>query len=130
MSESETNPETDSNGSDDEIPEAIFPGSGPNREEMISNYLPEQNDWEAKTILDLSDPAAIAALSNMERMFPEVDDLQPLIDDFLFQFLKSRTSVGGQSRDDFRKMFISMFGGTDDDGNQSKALKLVAADDD
>lgn len=122
--------EPDTDDVDEEQPEAIFPSSGPNREEMISNYLPEQDDWEAKTILDLNDPAAIAALSNMDQMFPEVDDLQPLIDNFLHQFLKSRTSVGGQSREDFRKMFISMFGGNPNDGEKSKALKLVAADDD
>ena len=114
----------------DEIPESIFPSSGPNREEMVSQYLPESDDWEAKTILDLSDPAAIAALSNLDKMYPEVDDLQPLVDDFLHEFLKSRTSVGGQSRDDFRKMFVSMFGGSDYGDGNSKALQLVAADDD
>lgn len=114
---------------DDDVPEAIFPNQGPNREGMVSDYLPEQDDWEAKTKLDLSDPAAIAALSNFGRMFPEVDDLQPLIDDFLEHFLKSKTSVHGQSRDEFRKIFMAMYG-KGDDSDSSTAVQLVAPDED
>lgn len=120
----------DADEPDDDVPEAIYPSSGPDREEMVGEYLPEKEDWEAKTILDLSDPAAVAALSNFDEMFPEVEDLQPLIDDFLDHYLKSRTSVGGQSRDDFRSIFQSMYGSSGDGEEGSKALQLVAADDD
>lgn len=121
-----SNNEPDEN---DDVAEPVFPGSGPNREEMISDYLPDKEDWEAKTILDLSDPAAVAALSNLDEMFPEVDDLQPLVDDFLHHYLKSRTSVGGESRDDFRSMFQAMYGSSGDEDGKSRALQLVAADD-
>lgn len=114
---------------DDDVPEAIFPSQGPNREGMVAEYLPEQHDWEAKTNLDLSDPAAVAALSNFGRMFPEVDDLQPLIDDFLEHFLKSKTSVGGKSREEYRKIFMAMYGKGDDDG-KSAAMQLVAPEED
>lgn len=120
----------DTDGDGDGVPQAIYPESGPDREQMVEAYLPEKDEWGAKTILDISDPAAVAALANMDKMFPEVDDLQPLLDDFLHEFLKSRTSVGGQSRDDFRKMFVSMWGGNVEGDGQSKALKLVAADGD
>lgn len=114
---------------EEEVAEAIFPSQGPNREGMVSEYLPEQHDWEAKTNLDLSDPAAIAALSNFGRMFPEVDDLQPLIDDFLTHFLKSKTSVKGASRDEYRKIFMAMYGKGDEEGTSS-AVQLVAPDED
>jgi len=114
----------------DDVPESIFANSGPDREEMIAAYLPESDDWEAKTILDLDDPRAVAALKNMDKMYPEVEGLQPLIDSFLEEFLKSRTSVGGQSREDFRDMLISMFGGDTSDNDGSTALQLVAAEDD
>lgn len=119
----------DETAEDEDVPEAIFPNRGPNREGMVSEYLPEQHDWEAKTNLNLSDPAAIAALSNFGRMFPEVDDLQPLIDDFLEHFLKSKTSVAGKSRDEYRKIFMAMYGKGEEDG-QGKALQLVAPDED
>lgn len=102
---SKSNEEMDESDDEPEGPEAIYPHSGPDREEMVAKYLPESNDWESKTILDLSDPAAVAALSNFGKMFPEVDDLQPLIDDFLEHFLKSRTSVEGQSRKEYENIF-------------------------
>lgn len=113
----------------DDVPEAVFPSKGPNREGMVGDYLPEQEDWEAKTNLDLSDPAAIAALQNFGRMFPEVDDLQPLIDDFLEHFLKSKTSVRGKSRDEYRKIFMAMYG-KGDDGDGNSTLQLVAPEED
>lgn len=101
----------------DSEPEAqpVFPDRGPGREDMAAGYLPDSDDWEAKTVLDLTDPAAISALSQLERMYPEVDDLQPLVDDFLDHFLKTRTSVAGQSREEYQNILVSMFGGNIDE---------------
>lgn len=120
----------DNNNDDDEQPQPIYPHSGPDREDMVGSYLPEQEDWEAKTIVDLSDPAAIAALSNFDVMFPEVDDLQPLIDDFLHNFLKTKTSVKGASREEYKEIFQAMYGKSSDGDGSSRALQLVAADED
>lgn len=114
---------------EEEIAETLFRGGGPDREEMASDYIPEGDDWLAKTILDVNDPAAIAALSNLGTIYPEVDDLQPFVDDVLDNFLRGKTSVKGRSREEYKKILMSMFGSTDDDG-KSKALQLVAADDD
>jgi hypothetical protein len=127
MSQPDTDGQADEEN--DEV-QPVFPDRGPNREDMVGSYLPDKDDWEAKSIVDLSDPAAIAALANFDEMFPEVDDLQPLIDDFLHHFLKSKTSVHGASRDEYRQIFKAMYGQSEDDSGSSKALKLVAADDD
>ncbi len=121
--------EHDTTADDDEQPQPVFPGRGPNREGMASEYIPEEDDWLAKTHLDINDPAAVSALRNLDAMFPEVDDLQPLVDDFLDDFLKSKTSVDGRSRHEYKSILMSMFGGSPD-GEESSALKLVAADDD
>lgn len=128
MSAPENTDDTDE--SDDEQPSPIYPQSGPGREDMVSGYLPEQDDWEAKSIIDLSDPAAIAALENFDRMFPEVEDLQPMIDDFLHHYLKSKTSVGGASREEYKNIFEAMYGSSGDGEGSSRAMKLVAADED
>lgn len=117
----------DSNG--DEA-QPVFPHSGPDREEMAANYLPEQDEWQAKTIIDINDPAAIAALRNFGSMFPEVEGLQPMIDDFLDDFLQTKTSTGGKSREEYENIIRSMYGGNPDGDGSSKALQLVAADDD
>ena len=109
---------------------AFYPSSGPNREEMVSSYLPEDDDWQAKTVLDVNDPAAIAALKQFETMFPEVEDLQPVIDEFLDDYLRTKTSVQGASRQEYRDIFMSMFGSGPNDDSASAALQLVAADDD
>lgn len=113
----------------EDIGEAFFADQGPGREEMASDYLPESDDWLAKTLLDVNDPAAIAALSNLGEIYPEVDDLQPLVDGVLDEFLRGKTSVGGRSREEYRKILMSMYGKSDDDG-QSTALELVAPEDD
>ena len=114
----------------EDVAQPVFPSKGPNREEMTSDYLPESDDWLAKTHLDINDPAAVSALRNLDQMFPEVDDLQPLVDDFLDDFLKSKTSVDGMSRHEYKSILMSMFGKGPDDGDGASALKLVAADDD
>ncbi len=114
-----------------ESPDAypVFPESGPNREEMASEYLPGSDDWEAKTQLDLSDPAAVAALRQMDVMFPEVEDLQPLIDEFLHHFLKSRTSIAGKSRDEYKDILVSMYGGNiDGESAGNMVINALGAD--
>lgn len=113
----------------EEQPQAVFPDQGPNREGMVSGYIPDDDDWQAKTHLNINDPAAVSALRNMGEMFPEVDDLQPMIDSFLDDFMKSKTSVKGKSREEYRKIFMAMYGKSDD-AEGSKALQLVAPEED
>lgn len=98
---------------------------GPDKEEMVAEYLPERDDWAAKTILDLNDPGRVAILGNMDQLFPEIEHLQPVLDDFLENFLKSRTSVGGQSRDEYQRIFESMFGGASEDKTGSKLMEAL-----
>lgn len=115
---------------EEDIAETFFRGGGPGREEMASDYLPESDDWLAKTLLDTNDPAAIAALRNLGEIYPEVDDLQPLVDGVLDEFLRGKTSVGGRSREEYRKILMSMYGKSDDDDGKSIALQAVAPDED
>ena len=122
--------EDESDSGNGEEAQPVFPHSGPDRQEMAANYLPEQDEWQAKTNIDINDPAAIAALRNFDEMFPEVEGLQPLIDGFLDDFLQTKTSVGGASREEYENIIRSMFGGNPDGDGSSKALQLVAADDD
>jgi hypothetical protein len=112
----------------DEQPAALVPSSGPDPDQMAADYLPEGDDWLAKTRLDLNDPHAVAALMQFERMFPEVDDLQPIIDEFVDDFLRGRTSVGGESRKEYNRLLESMFGGHPDDSPESKFAAALAGD--
>lgn len=116
--------------SDDDQPaaEAVSIDSGPDRNEMASEYMPASEEWEAKTILDLSDPAAVAALSQIGDFYPEVDDLQEPIDEFLEMFLKSRTSVAGKSREEYEGILQSMFGGKPEDNVGNAVASMLAGD--
>lgn len=109
-----TDADTDAADDGEKDVDVLYPGRGPDREEMAADWLPAEDDWLAKTVLDLNDPHAVAALRQFDQMFPEVDDLQPVIDDFIDEFLKGRTSVKGQGRKEYQRAIEAMFGGHPD----------------
>lgn len=115
--------------SEDEQPQVLYPQSGPGPEEMANDYLPESDDWEAKTVLDTRDPGAVAALSQLGTIYPEVKDLQPMVDDATQHFFKSRTSVAGRSREEYAAILKSMFGGTAEDEVRKWADVFGGSDD-
>jgi hypothetical protein len=131
---SETEPtengeEPENEQENEQMAEPVFPQSGPGREEMVSEYLPGSDEWQAKTHLDTSDPAAIAALREFGSIYSEVEELQPLIDEFLDHFMQTKTSVGGMSREEYQAIMQSMYGGKGDGEGSSMAMKLVGAED-
>lgn len=122
--------------SDEEKTKTIVPDSGPDRDQMAGDYLPESDDWLAKTALDINDPHAVAALRKIVFLYPELtesdDELQEMIDDFVDDFLKGRTSVAAQSREEYKDIIMSMFGGNPDDKTRGErfAELLGAVDED
>lgn len=128
-------PEHTENGEDseseqeDDVAEPVFPQSGPGREEMVASYLPGESEWQAKSNVDPTDPAAIAALREFGDIYPEVGELQELIDHFLDDFLQTKTSVKGRSREEYREIMMSMYGSSSGD-KSNFAMELVAAEDD
>lgn len=126
-----TEADTDADENGEQDVDVIYPGRGPDREEMAADWLPGEDDWLAKTVLDLNDPHAVAALRQFDQMFPEVDDLQPVIDEFIDEFLKGRTSVKGQARKEYQRAIESMFGGhPDSDANKWGAMMTALGADD
>lgn len=130
MSDSET--DVDAGGDEEsEEPRPWYPTQGPNREGMTDSYLPGEEDWVAKTQLEINDDARVSVLRQMGAIYPEVDDLQPLLDQFLDQFLRARTSVGGQSRDEYKSILRSMYGGgPDDEHGVNFVMEGLGADED
>lgn len=123
----------DNDNGEEEEPAAMpmYPDRGPNREQMASGYLPDGDNWTAKTFLDTRDPAAVAALSQLGEMYPEVEELQEFVDEVVDQFMQAQTSVAGQSRQEYKSILQSMYGGNpDSDNNIGVALKALGADED
>lgn len=79
--------------------------------DLINNYLPEKNDYEAKTILKPNHPQKIATLKALPLMIPEIKDHSEVIDTWLDHYLKSITSIEGMSRDEFLQILNSLSGG-------------------
>jgi len=117
-------------GEDGPDAQPIYPSRGPDREGMANDYLPGQDDWVAKSVLDLNDPQAVAALQHFDVMFPEVEDMQPMIDGVIDEFLKGQTSVEGAARKEYGDILRAMFGGTMDEQTQRWASLLGAGDED
>jgi hypothetical protein len=118
----------DEEDEEEETPSWSTPSSGPKPEDMAAAYLAQQEDWPAKTILDINDPARVAVLEQWDELFPECAHHQPIYDGFLETFLKSRTSVNGNSREEYRKILTSMFGGSPEDSKGSVVLSALGAD--
>lgn len=99
--------------------------SGVGKNEMVNAYLPGEDEDVAKTILDLEDPGRIAVLRQFDQLFPEVAELQPVLNEFLDQYLKGKPSIGGKSRDEYNEIFQAMFGGNPEESD--KGAQLAAA---
>lgn len=107
----------DAAAADDEEPMAntMYPETGPDREEMVGDYLPEKHEWVAKTYLDREDPRAVAALGQMDNMFRELDPKhQDIIDGVLTDYFKAKTSVYNaehkSSREEYESIITGMWG--------------------
>lgn len=122
MSQEQTDGQTDSN--DEPMAQPFRMESGPDRDEMASGMLPDEDDWVAKSVLDIDDPHAISVLAQFNQLFPEVgDDLQLALNQFMIEFLKGRTAIGGRGREDYVDIVKSMYGGgLDDEAKQYGAM--------
>lgn len=85
--------------------------------QLISDYLPEQNDWPAKTVLAEEHPEIIAGIEQLTDLYPEVEHLERTIFEFVAQFEKRRTSINGRSRQEFLDILAGMAGGKRSDSD-------------
>lgn len=124
---------TDSDDNTDDVSDQVSTTPGGRRSvgknELAESYLPGEDEWSAKTILDLEDPHRIASLRQFDKLFPEVQELQPVIDEFLEEFLPAKTSVAGQSRQEATEILKAMHGAnTDEDNTGAQLAAALGAD--
>lgn len=109
---------------------------GLERLDLVDAYLPEEDEWEAKTILDVGDPARVAALDVFDRLFPSCAHQQDIRSRFVEMWMKSRISrsikddgyTQGQSRKDFKELLMATFGQGPEEKNANKFFSALAAD--
>lgn len=114
MSEEEV-PKIDSDEIMDEESELMFgykdSSSDTEAIELLANYLPEQNDYGAKTRLDEKHPELLSALELMTHFYPEISDMENELKQFIHSYEKRLTSVDGKSRDEFVRILEALTGG-------------------
>lgn len=80
--------------------------------DLVGDYLPEKEDFAAKTVLEKGQPEIMAAVEQLTDLYPEIAHMSETLVDFLHKFEKRQTSVNGRSRDEFLDILTSMFGGS------------------
>lgn len=112
----------DPDADDDEPAVSTTPGGkrGPGKTELASEFLP--GETVEKTILDLEDPHRVAVLRQLDQLYPEVAELQSVIDPFLDEFLQAKPSIGGQSRQEAVEVLKAMHGVDNDENNTGAQL--------
>lgn len=102
---------------DNEEPEveAVKVSRGVSRIDILNRSIPPADDWEAKTFYDLNDPYRVATLKNLSNIIPAASHQQDIIDVWLTDFIKNKTSIGGQGREDMYSTIKAAFGQQQDD---------------
>lgn len=82
---------------------------------LISEYLPEQEDYAAKTVLAEEHPEIMAGIESLTELYPEIKHMEAVLINFVVKFEKRQTSVHGRSREEFLDILTAMSGGSRSD---------------
>lgn len=78
---------------------------------FLDEYFPDENQMELKGRLDRPMVVEFSTLEVLFDMYPEIDDLRPMVKTWSDQIEKRLTSVDGQSRDEFKDILVSLLSG-------------------
>lgn len=111
-----------------------YGGSGQSPMDLLADYLPEQEDFGAKTVLTKEQVHLLAGLEQLVAFYPELEDMDDVLVEWIAAYEKRMTSVHGLSREEFMKILVSMNGGSikyeDSDGILQKVLEADVGDSD
>jgi hypothetical protein len=93
--------------------------------DLLSDYLPEQEDYGAKTVLTREQVHLLAGLEQLVRFYPELEHREEVITEWIAAYEKRMTSVHGLSRDDFLEILVAMQGGSVDNEKSRGILEKV-----
>lgn len=115
MTENTDPPEVDGSDVRDEESELIFGYKNNNNEtsklDLIGDYLPEKNDYSAKTFLAEEHPEAMAGIESLTELYPEIAHMEDALIEFVARFEKRQISVNGRSRQEFLDILAGLSGG-------------------
>jgi hypothetical protein len=86
--------------------------------DLINDYLPEKQDYSAKTVLSEEHPEIMAAIENLTGLYPEIAHMEDTLVQFVLAFEKRQISVEGRSRQEFLDILAGLSGGNARDFNE------------
>ena len=121
MSDEEEQLFTDVDDIDDEMSDLMFhlsegqmESGGSDPVEIIGEWLPEQDEYQAKTRIHPKQARALALVRAMPDMYPELESSHKLAS-VVTDYEKYLTSIGGQSRNEQVKVLQALAGGEGED---------------
>jgi hypothetical protein len=130
MSQEEPTPELDADKVQSEE-QLMFGYGGKDRQpvELLSDYLPEKEDYGAKTVLTPEQVHLLAALEQLTTFFDEVEEYDEVIEQWIRSYEKRMTSAHGLSRQEFLEILVAMQGGSTDNSSQRGILEKMLSTD-
>lgn len=106
-----------------------YGGEGRKPMDLMADYLPDQEDYGAKTVLTKEQVHLLAGLEQLVTFYPEIQHREKVIIQWIAAYEKRMTSVHGLSRDQFLKILVSMNGGSiNAEGSSGILEKVLKAD--
>lgn len=81
---------------------------------LVEKWMMENDEWKTRTNISLDQAHALAALENISEAYPELEEVQPFLDQLIEDYIKYLTSVEGQSRQQHTGILQSIFGTVED----------------
>lgn len=97
--------------------------------EILSDYLPEKEDYAAKTVLTKEQVHLLAGLEQLTVFYDEVEQYDEVIEEWIKAYEKRLTSVQGLSRQEFLEILVAMQGGSVDKESQKGMLEKILSTD-
>lgn len=114
---------------EEDVAEAFFKSGGPDKNEMTDKWLPGRDHWLVKTFLDRGDAGSIVGIHAAAKLNPETN-LEELNDEILPKHYEALVSEDGAGFKNYQSAIEALHGKSSDNDDGSRALQLVAADED
>ncbi len=98
---------------------------------LVENWLPDNDEWQGKTVVNDREARLFAIARNLTRAYPEIQSMDPFISGLFRDLEMYLTSRDGLSREQQMRVLMSMFGGSiDDDETRGMLMGMLGAGND
>lgn len=111
---------------DEDIIGRYMGGSGEERIPLVSDWMPDGDEWQGKTIITKQEAIAHALAKNLSYAFPEVRPMHDFIESSVNDLEMLLTSVQGRAREQQMEVLRAMFGAGKADMEEASTMAMTA----